>query len=291
MNVVRAGTRHRIAGHVVDGDHVLVVFGVLVTLVGDLDESGGIDVDGKLFGLCAFLCRLGRSTIAVVAATNVLMIISSQKKCMFGVGVLIAFVPVAIALIISPGPDSIYTLTRSVSDGQLSGVMAALGSSTGSIVHTTAAVLGLSAILRTSALAYSIVKFVGAAYLLYLGVQIFRNIEEFDITPESTSYTPRESFRSALMINVLNPKVAIFFLAFLPQFVQPGSDTTLQIFTLGVLFASLGFLYQALLAVFSARARKAITERELVQSMLRTVSGSVLVGFGVKLALERRTTP
>nr|WP_227377592.1 LysE family translocator [Haladaptatus halobius] len=262
-----------------------------MALIGDIDHSWGLHIEGKLFPLCAFVCRLGRPTISVVATTPVLIIITLQTWCMFGVGVLIAFVPVAIALIISPGPDSIYTLTRSVSDGQSSGVMAALGSSTGSIVHTTAAVVGLSAILRTSALAYSIVKFVGAAYLLYLGVQTFRNTEEFDITPESTSYTPRESFRSALMINVLNPKVAIFFLAFLPQFVQPGSDTTLQIFTLGVLFASLGFLYQALLAVFSSRARKTITERELVQSILRTVSGSVLVGFGVKLALERRTTP
>lgn len=209
---------------------------------------------------------------------------------MFDVGVLVAFVPIAIALIVSPGPDSIYTLTRSISDGQSSGVMAALGSSAGSMVHTTAAVLGLTAILRTSALAYSFVKFIGAAYLVHLGVQTFRNTEEFEITPESSSYTPRESFRSALMINVLNPKVAVFFLAFLPQFVQPGSNTTVQIFALGIVFASLGFLYQSILAVFSARARRVITERELVQTMLRTASGSVLVGFGVKLALERRTT-
>lgn len=203
--------------------------------------------------------------------------------------VVLAFVPVAIALIVSPGPDSIYTLTRSISDGRTAGVTAALGSSTGSIVHTTAAVVGLSAILQTSALAFTVVKFVGAVYLVYLGVQTFKNPEEFEVTPESVNYTPSESFRSALLINVLNPKVAVFFLAFLPQFVRPESSTALQIFTLGVLFASLGFLYQAMLAVFSARARRVITERELVRDTLRVVSGSVLVGFGVKLALERRT--
>lgn len=203
--------------------------------------------------------------------------------------VVLAFVPVAIALIVSPGPDSIYTLTRSISDGRTAGVTAALGSSTGSIVHTTAAVVGLSAILQTSALAFTVVKFVGAVYLVYLGVQTFKNPEEFEVTPESVNYTPGESFRSALLINVLNPKVAVFFLAFLPQFVRPESSTALQIFTLGVLFASLGFLYQAMLAVFSARARRVITERELVRDTLRVVSGSVLVGFGVKLALERRT--
>lgn len=210
---------------------------------------------------------------------------------MLDVSVLLAFVPIAIALIVSPGPDSIYTLTRSVSDGQSAGVMAALGSSAGSIVHTTGAVLGLSAILRTSALAFTVVKFVGAAYLVYLGIQTFRTSDEFEISPESTSYTPTESFQNALLINVLNPKVAVFFLAFLPQFVQPGSNVILQIFTLGVLFASLGFVYQALLAIFSARARHVISERELVQTLLRTASGSVLIGFGVNLALEERTTP
>jgi threonine/homoserine/homoserine lactone efflux protein len=210
---------------------------------------------------------------------------------MLDVSVLLAFVPIAIALIVSPGPDSIYTLTRSISDGQSAGVMAALGSSAGSIVHTTGAVLGLSAILQTSALAFTVVKVVGAAYLVYLGIQTFRKSEEFEISPESTSYTPTESFQSALLINVLNPKVAVFFLAFLPQFVQSGSNVTLQIFTLGVLFASLGFAYQALLAVFSARARRVISERELVQTLLRTASGSVLIGFGVHLALEERTTP
>lgn len=208
---------------------------------------------------------------------------------MFEPSVVLAFIPVAIALIVSPGPDSIYTLTRSISDGRTAGVTAALGSSTGSIVHTTAAVLGLSAILQTSALAFTVVKFVGAAYLVYLGVQTLRNSEEFEISPDSTSYTPRESFRSALLINVLNPKVAVFFLAFLPQFVRPESSFTLQIFTLGVLFASLGFIYQAMLAVFSARARRVITERELVRDALRVASGSVLIGFGVKLALERKT--
>lgn len=118
---------------------------------------------------------------------------------MFGIGVLIAFVPGAIALIISTSPDSNYILVRNVSDGQSSEVLAALVSSKGSIIHTTAAVLGLSAILRTSTRAYSIVKFVVEAYLLYLVMKTFRHTDVFDITTESTSYTPRESFRSALM--------------------------------------------------------------------------------------------
>lgn len=202
----------------------------------------------------------------------------------------LTFIPIAIALIVSPGPDSIYTLTRSISDGRTSGITAALGSSSGSLVHTTAAVLGLSALLRTSAVAFTVVKLLGAAYLVYLGIQTFRNSEEFEVTPESTNYTPRESYRNALLINVLNPKVAISFLAFLPQFVHPEGAVSVQLFLLGGLFASLGFVYQAMLAVFSAGARRVITERDLVKTVLRMASGSVLVGFGIKLALERKST-
>lgn len=217
--------------------------------------------------------------------------IESRRVCsVLEAGIILAFVPAALVLIVSPGPDSVYTLTRSVSDGRTVGVSAALGSSAGSIVHTTAAVLGLSAILRTSAAAYTVVKLAGAAYLVYLGVQTFRRSGEFEIHADSASYTPSESFKNALVINVLNPKVAIFFLAFLPQFVRPGGSTAVQLFAFGALFATLGFCYQALLAVFSARARRVVTERELVQTVLRATSGSVLVGFGVRLALERRVS-
>jgi threonine/homoserine/homoserine lactone efflux protein len=212
---------------------------------------------------------------------------------MLDLSILITFIPAAIALIVSPGPDSIYTLTRAISDGRTAGVTAALGSSSGSIVHTIGAVLGLSAIFRTSALAFTAVKFVGAGYLVYLGIQTVRNREEFEITPETPEtpeYTPVESYRHALMINVLNPRVAIFFLAFLPQFVQSGGNVPLQIFAFGVAFATLGFLYQAALAVFSSKTRRVIAERKLVRSALRYASGSVLVGFGIRLALEERVS-
>ncbi|WP_330630813.1 LysE family translocator [Halocatena halophila] len=209
---------------------------------------------------------------------------------MLNVSVLLAFIPAAFMLIISPGPDSIFTLTRAISDGRSAGVMAALGTSTGSIIHTTAAVVGLSALLQQSALAFTLVKFVGAGYLIYTGVQTLRSDEKFDLTPESDGYTPIQSFRSALLINVLNPKVALFFLAFLPQFVRTDGNVPVQFFTLGFMFAGLGFVYQALLAIFSANARRVITKNEFVQTTLRAVSGSVLLGFGVKLALERQTT-
>ncbi|GAA0245181.1 LysE family translocator [Haladaptatus pallidirubidus] len=203
--------------------------------------------------------------------------------------VLFAFVPAALALNVAPGPDSIYTLKRSVSDGRAAGVAAAAGTSTGCLVHTTAAVLGLSAVLKASALAFTAVKIVGAAYLVYLGIGTLRNRDEFELTPETNSQTHGESFRQAFAINVLNPKVAVFFLAFLPQFVQPGGSFAAQIFALGVLFGTLGFCYQSLLAVFSSKARRAITEHKRVSNALRYASASVLVGFGVKLAFEERS--
>ena len=201
--------------------------------------------------------------------------------------VLLAFVPVAVALILAPGPDSVYTLTRSVSDGRTVGVAAALGTSTGIVVHTTAAVLGLSALLRASATAFAVVKVVGAAYLVYLGVQTLRRPEEFEVDAGGAGLAPAEAYRNALAINVLNPKVAVFFLAFLPQFVRPGGSPAAQILGLGVLYAVIVVVYMTALAVFSARARRAIVERERVQTALRWASGSVLVGFGVELALSR----
>jgi threonine/homoserine/homoserine lactone efflux protein len=209
---------------------------------------------------------------------------------MIDASVLAAFVPAALALNVAPGPDSIYTLKRSISDGQTAGVMAAAGTSTGCLVHTTAAVLGLSALLKASALAFTVVKFAGAAYLVYLGVTTLRNREEFEIVPDEENQSHTESFRRAFTINVLNPKVAVFFLAFLPQFVDSSGSFGLQIFTLGVLFGCLGFCYQAALAVFSSRARQVITERKVVRDLLRYASASVLVGFGVKLPLEKRLT-
>ncbi|EFW90884.1 threonine/homoserine/homoserine lactone efflux protein [Haladaptatus paucihalophilus DX253] len=207
---------------------------------------------------------------------------------MVDTGVLVAFVPAALALNVAPGPDSIYTLKRSISDGRTAGVMAAAGTSTGSLVHTTAAVLGLSALLKASALAFTAVKLVGAAYLLYLGVTTFRNRDEFDIASDGETQSHAESFRQAFVINVSNPKVAVFFLAFLPQFVESSGNAPVQIFTLGVLFGCLGFCYQAALATFSSRARRVILERAVVRDLLRYASASVLVGFGVELLFEKR---
>ena len=225
-----------------------------------------------------------------------------------GLSTLAVFVPASIALILAPGPDSLYVLTRSIGGGQRNGFASALGTSTGILVHTTAAVLGLSAILRTSALAYTVVKYAGALYLLYLGVQTIRHKEDFDLQVDdadtdaeadsgggvggeiSTDVDTVESYRRGVVINVLNPKVAVFFLAFLPQFVTPGAGAWLDMSLLGVTFTVLTMCYLGTLALVSSRVKAVLTNRPRVTDAIRWAAGSVIIGFGIELAIGERVS-
>ena len=225
-----------------------------------------------------------------------------------GLSTLAVFVPASIALILAPGPDSLYVLTRSIGGGQRNGLASALGTSTGILVHTTAAVLGLSAILRTSALAYTVVKYAGALYLLYLGVQTIRHKEDFDLQVDdadtdaeadsgggvggeiSTDVDTVESYRRGVVINVLNPKVAVFFLALLPQFVTPGAGAWLDMSLLGVTFTVLTMCYLGTLALVSSRVKAVLTNRPRVTDAIRWAAGSVIIGFGIELAIDERVS-
>nr|WP_223301510.1 LysE family translocator [Haladaptatus sp. R4] len=143
---------------------------------------------------------------------------------------LLAFVSAALVLVVAPGPDSIYVLTQSLKSGRLAGLSAGFGVASGVLVHTTAAVLGLAALLRTSALAYTVVKYVGVLYLLYLGVQMFRSDDEFDVDVEALDgeRSPVEAYKKAVVVNVSNPKVAMFVLAFFPQFIPARANVTVR---------------------------------------------------------------
>ena len=206
--------------------------------------------------------------------------------------VLFAFVPAAIAIVVAPGPDTIYTLTSSIGSGRLAGVAAATGTATGVLVHTAAAVVGLSALLRTSALAYTVVKYAGAAYLVYLGIQLFRNPGDFEIQEDRTGpdSSPRAVYARAVAINVSNPKVAVFVLAFFPQFVPASANAPLQMSVLGIVYAALGLCYLSGVAMFASRARHLVTESSIFTKVIAYASGSVLVAFGLKLAIEERPT-
>jgi threonine/homoserine/homoserine lactone efflux protein len=202
---------------------------------------------------------------------------------------LLAFVPAALAVVLAPGPDTMYALTRSFSGGRWAGVVAALGTATGVLVHTTAAVLGLSALLQTSATAYTAVKYLGAAYLVYLGVRTLRSDAEFDLrASDASDRSLGRSYRQAVAINVSNPKVAVFVLAFFPQFLPASAADPLSMSILGVVYATLSLAYLCGVAVFAGRIRGLLLDSERVTTLLRYASGSVLLGFGVKLAVEKR---
>lgn len=207
-----------------------------------------------------------------------------------GLSTLTVFVPTAMALIVVPGPDLLYVLTQSISGDQWTGLSSTLGICTGILVHTSGAVLGLSAVLRTSAVAYTIVKYAGALYLLYLGIQTVRQREDFDVRTDNTDADTGDSYRRGVMVNTLNPKVAIFFLAFLPQFVTPGPGAWLDMLLLGVLYTTLTMLFLGLLTLTSSRVETILTTHPRATDVIRWAAGSVIVGFGIELAVSDKPT-
>ncbi|ELZ87252.1 threonine efflux protein [Haloferax elongans ATCC BAA-1513] len=200
----------------------------------------------------------------------------------FGLGpaTLLAFCAAAIALILTPGPDTVYVLARGVQDRN-SGIRSALGIATGVLLHTAAATLGLAALLRAAPVAYRALKYAGALYLVYLGLTAIRH-REFDPQVETSS---GGSFRRGVFVNALNPKVALFFLAFLPTFAGTGAGADVRMVLLGGAYAVLTAAYLCLVAVASDRASDALESRR-VTSGLNWVGGGVMVALGVGLGLE-----
>lgn len=199
------------------------------------------------------------------------------------------FITVSWALIIAPGPDMLYVITRGMTHGRRAGMLSALGVICGILVHTIAAALGLTLIFQTSALAFLVVKYLGAAYLIYLGIKSWRERNVFTLQTSSPTVSSRQLFWQGVLSNVLNPKIAIFFLAFLPQFVDKSSDqVTLQLVTLGLTFAFLGLLFLVVVGYSSGTIGSWITRRPHVARFLGRLSGGILVALGVRLALTER---
>jgi len=211
---------------------------------------------------------------------------------MIEISLLLTFIPAAILIVITPGPDTVYNLTESLRAGSTAGMFAALGTATGILIHTAAAVFGLATLLRTSATAYQLIKYIGAVYLVYLGIQTLRNDEEFDIEPTlgggDRSYV--KSYNEAAAINISNPKVAMFVLAFFPQFIPSSANATVLMSVLGVVYAVVSILYFVGLALLADRVRSLLVDSKYTQRAIQYGSGSVLLGFGLKLALEKRPT-
>lgn len=200
---------------------------------------------------------------------------------------LILFITTSLFLIATPGQDMILVMSRAIGLGQNAGVMTAAGVSVGLLGHTVLAALGLGAIIQASAGLFMILKFVGAAYLVYLGIQSFRAPLSSMNLSKSEEVSHRELFFQGAFSNVSNPKVAIFYFAFLPQFVSPESaQPTLMLLLLGVVFAVLTFLVKSPVALFAGRVSGWLRRNPSAQAWLNRVSGIVLIGLGVRLAFE-----
>ena len=200
------------------------------------------------------------------------------------------FVVASIVLCVVPGPDIVYLLSRCIAQGKRAGVFAAVGIAAGGYVHLAAAITGLSAILLTSATGFTVVKWLGALYLIYLGVSAFRNSETQDVTTTKrlSGSSPWSIFWQGFVSDILNPKVAMFFLALLPQFVEPGSGNPIgQLFLMGITVTSIGLIVNFTLITVSAHVTSEWRQSTTAVRWLKRAMGVTFIGLGARLALEK----
>ena len=210
---------------------------------------------------------------------------------MFGIHDLGLFIVSGLLLNLMPGPDSLLIMTRSASQGARAGCVAAWGIGTGTFVHVLAAALGLSAVLQTSALAFSVVKYIGAAYILFLAWGLLRSKAGPAAALVKAAPLPlRQVFAQGLLTNLLNPKVALFFLAFVPQFIDAATpNKALAFIVLGCIFNFNGMLWCNALAFLTARASASIKLSPGLVRIVHRVTGCLFLWLGVKLALSKNT--
>ena len=199
------------------------------------------------------------------------------------------FIAASIVLIVTPGQDMILVMSRSIAQGSGAGVATAAGVSVGLVGHTLLATLGLGAILRTSEWLFLLLKLFGAAYLVYLGVQLLRTRAHELVASHGAPRSLLRLFGDGALSNVSNPKIAVFYFAFLPQFVAPDAEhSTAAVFALGLLFAALTFVVKGPVGLAAGRLSGWLRRRPDALKWLYRTSGAVLIGLGIKLAFERR---
>lgn len=202
---------------------------------------------------------------------------------------LIYFIAASAALTVLPGPDIIFVLTQSISQGKIAGISTASGLCTGVLVHTTAAALGVSAIVYQSALAFTVLKYLGAAYLLYLAWQALREGDRVLSSGPAQITDFRALYKKGIFMNVLNPKVALFFLAFLPQFVnlEAGGVST-QMILLGIIFMVQALLIFSVISVFAGTIGNKILERPGIGKYINWGKAGIFTAIGIQLAVSHK---
>ncbi len=196
----------------------------------------------------------------------------------------------SLMLNITPGNDMLYVATKSTSQGVKAGIVSALGIAGGCIVHLLAAVIGLSAIIANSATTFNIIKYAGAAYLVYLGIKSFlSNQNQFSISNEVEKKSLPKLFWQGLFTNVLNPKVALFFLAFLPQFIHPEKGNAgMQVLLLGLWFNFSGTIVNMIVALLFGKLGNWLADKQGFVQWQNKITGVLLIGLGIKIALSSR---
>ncbi|AXH15057.1 threonine transporter RhtB [Malaciobacter mytili LMG 24559] len=200
------------------------------------------------------------------------------------------FIATSFILCLVPGPDNIYVLTQGMTKSKKAAFVTTLGLTSGITIHTTAAAFGISVIFQTSEIAFNLVKFAGAAYLLYIAYQAFkyRNVP-LDLSIQNSSNELKKLYIKGFIMNVLNPKVSIFFLAFLPQFVTPSNgNIPMQMITLGVIFMTLTIITFSLIGVTGNILSKKLLEKPSIVKYMNILTSFVLGGLAVKLALSSK---
>ncbi|MGZ3756713.1 MAG: LysE family translocator [Mucilaginibacter sp.] len=205
---------------------------------------------------------------------------------MFGLINLPAFILSGILLNLTPGADTMYILGRSMAQGKKAGVYSALGISTGTLFHTTFVAFGLSLVVARSPIAFDVIKYSGAVYLIYLGIRMFLSKPASTSSPALPPVNTGKLYLSGILTNLLNPKVALFFLVFLPQFVAPGQiHSPVPYLMLGIIFIIPGTIWCIILALFAAKLSGKINSNNQMSLWLNRLTGGVFIGLGVKLAL------
>lgn len=204
---------------------------------------------------------------------------------MLGIETLFAFFTVSVLLALMPGPDNIFVLSQSIYQGKKSGLIITLGLCTGLIFHTLLVVFGVAVIFQTSIIAFTVLKSIGAVYLLYLAWQIFNaGNQNINTQKENTLIDYKKLYYRGIIMNITNPKVSIFFLAFLPQFTDPSKGSvSLQMILLGVLFFLAAILVFGIIAVLGSRLNEIINKSEKTQIILNRLISTIFVLLAIKL--------
>lgn len=200
---------------------------------------------------------------------------------------LLSFLGVALLLTIMPGPDILFVIAQSICQNKKAGISTALGLCTGLLVHITAATLGISALIYQSSIAFTIIKYAGAAYLLYMAWQSFREKGDFiNLTAQQkTLYS--SLYKKGILMNLLNPKVSLFFLALLPQFVdQTMGYVPFQMFVLGIIFLGQALVVFSVISIFSEKMKKVLVKSSFLSNKLNYLKGAILAIIGIQIAFS-----